>query len=270
MPSPVGHQISSPLLHVELARGRQAGFRRSRTGKVWRPPWEVVVSESTLRYLDLPVVDEALRVSTVGSFRTDRRRWLQLSLATIWVIDGLLQFQSFMFTRAFATQVLVPTAQGNPVWISNSILWAAHVVEANPVWTNGVFATLQLLIGLAIASRRLVKPALVVSIGWSLVVWWFGEGLGGLLLPGSSAFGGAPGAVLLYAVLAVLLWPTIRSDRGTFVAARPVGATAAKVVWVALWGGLALLSVTPANLTADSVHAMVAGMGSGYPSGWVH
>ncbi|MDQ6739956.1 MAG: hypothetical protein M3021_06220 [Actinomycetota bacterium] len=190
-------------------------------------------------------------------FTTTRRRWLQLGLAAIWVIDGLLQYQSYMFTKSLGTQILAPTAQGNPAWISDSILWAARIVEANPVSANAGFATLQLFIGLAIAYRRTLKPALVVSIIWSLLVWWFGEGLGGILLPGSSALMGAPGAVLLYALLAVLLWPSKEGTVGSFVAVKPVGRTAANVVWVLLWGGLAALNLEPANLTAQGVYTPV-------------
>ena len=32
----------------------------------------------------------------------DARRALQLGLAAIWLLDGVLQFQSFMFTKAFS------------------------------------------------------------------------------------------------------------------------------------------------------------------------
>lgn len=103
-------------------------------------------------------------------FTTTRRRWLQLGLAAIWVIDGLLQYQGYMFTKSFATQILAPTAQGNPAWISDSILWAARIMEANQVPANAAFATLQLFIGLAIAYRRTLKPALVASVIWSLLV----------------------------------------------------------------------------------------------------
>ena len=39
-------------------------------------------------------------------FMTPRRRWLQLGLPAIWVIDGLLQYQSFMVTTSFDTQIL--------------------------------------------------------------------------------------------------------------------------------------------------------------------
>lgn len=225
------------------------------------------MSEPALRPLDLAGAErEGDSGSQFTRFRTDRRRWLQLGLAVIWVIDGLLQFQTYMFSTSFATQILAPTAHGNPTWIQDSILWAARAIEANPIWTNAAFATLQLLIGLAIATRVAVKPALAVSIVWSLLVWWFGEGLGGILLPGSSALAGAPGAVLLYAILAVLLWPTKESTDDSFVAAGRIGATAAKVVWFVVWGGLAALGLEPADLTGQSVHAMVDGMGAGQPA----
>ena len=54
---------------------------------------------------------------------------------------------------------------------------------------------------------------------------------------GATPFGGGPGAVLFYAVLAVLLWPSEGSDR-PFVAARTVGVTAAKAIWAVRLGPL--------------------------------
>jgi hypothetical protein len=213
------------------------------------------------RFASVPVrLAEEGGTDLAFGFTTDARRWLQLALAAIWVFDGLLQFQTYMFTRAFATQILAPTAAGNPAWIADSILWTARAVEANPILANTVFATLQLAIGLAIAWRRSLKTALVVSIAWSLLVWWFGEGLGGLLLGSASVLGGAPGAVLLYLVLAILLWPTKKSTAGTFVASQPVGPVAAKIVWFVLWGGFAALNLQPANLKPGALHSTLSGM----------
>jgi len=34
----------------------------------------------------------------------DRRRMLQLVLATVWLVDAVLQFQPFMFTKASGTR----------------------------------------------------------------------------------------------------------------------------------------------------------------------
>ena len=199
---------------------------------------------------------------------TDRRRWLQLALAALWVFDGLLQYQTYMFSKDFSASFLAGTADGNPGWVASSIRWAAKVVGGSPVLFNAGFATLQLGIGLAIAFRPTLRVGLGVSIVWSLGVWWFGEGLGKLLTGDASALAGAPGAVLLYAVLALLLWPTQKDTSQSFVAAQPIGTLAAKTVWVVLWGGLAALNLQPSQLSADSVSSTISGMGDGQP-GWV-
>jgi hypothetical protein len=174
-----------------------------------------------------------------------------------------------MFTSDFAKTVLAPSAAGNPAWIAASIHWAAHLVEAQPLAWNVVFAVVQVALGLGIAFRPTLRIALAGSIAWALIVWWFGEGLGGLLTGGANALNGAPGGVLLYAVLAVLLWP-VGVDGGAtrrlgFVAERPVGPIVAKAVWVVLWAGLAALNLLPGNLASGAVHDTVAGMGDGQP-----
>ena len=154
----------------------------------------------------------------------DGRRALQLGLAAVWLLDGVLQYQSWMFTKAFG-QLLAGAASGNPAVIARPITWDAHLVEHYPVLLNAVFATIQLLLGLGIAWRPTVRVALGASIAWSLAVWWLGEGLGGVLATPDSAVAGGPGAVILYALLAVLLWPASRPSPSTppFVAARAVG-----------------------------------------------
>ena len=176
-----------------------------------------------------------------------------------------------MFTKAFG-QMLGATAAGNPGVVSRRIDWNASLVEHHTVLLNAIFATIQLLLGLGIAYRPTVRLALAASIVWALGVWWFGEGLGGVLNGPASPLNGAPGAVIIYALLAVLLWP---SDRITasgapapFVAARAVGANVARGLWVVLWGSLAYFALTPANRAPTAVHDMIAGMTSGEP-GWL-
>ena len=201
--------------------------------------------------------------------RPDARRWLQLGLAALWLLDGVLQYQSALFTRDFG-QMLAGSATGNPGFIAGPITWAAGIVERHPVPTNAAFATIQLLLGLGIAFRPTVKAALAASVAWSAAVWWFGEGLGGILNGGASPLNGAPGAVILYALAAVLLWPDGRrvSRLEPFVAARPFGAAAARALWLILWGSLAYFAVAGANRSAQGLHDMVAGMGDGEP-GWL-
>lgn len=209
------------------------------------------------------------RGADIGShFSTDRRRGLQLALAAVWVFDGLLQYQTYMFSTRFATQILLPSASGNPSWLGDSILWSARIVEADPIFANALFATLELVIGLAIAWRRSLRVGLFVSVAWALLVWWLGEGFGGILSGGASVLSGAPGAALLYALLAVLLWPRRQGGLTSYVAANPVGPMNARVIWLLLWSGLAALNFQPQNLRQESVQSMILGTADGQPA-WI-
>jgi hypothetical protein len=199
---------------------------------------------------------------------TDARRALQLVLAATWLLDGLLQYQSFMYTEAFG-QMIGGTAAGNPGVIARPISWNAALVEHHLVLLNTAFATIQLLLGLGIAYRPTVRLALAASIAWSLAVWWFGEGLGGVLSGGASSVTGGPGAVILYALLAVLLWPADRPGvTAPFAASRAVGAPAARLLWLVLWGSLAYFALTPANRAPQALHDLIVGMTGGEP-GWL-
>ena len=197
----------------------------------------------------------------------DLRRRLQLVLGGIWLLDAVLQYQSFMFTRAFA-QMLAEAAQGNPAFIAGPITWSARLIDHHVVVMNAVFATIQLLLGLGIAWRPTVKIALGTSVIWALAVWWLGEGLGLVLTGNASPANGAPGAVIIYALLAVLLWPARRDRPSPFVAGRAVGARAARLLWLVLWGSLGYLALQPAARAPQGLSSTVSGMASGEP-GWL-
>jgi hypothetical protein len=198
--------------------------------------------------------------------RLDARRALQLALGAVWLFDGMLQYQPFMYSKSFAHALSV-TASGNPSVIARPILWEATLLGNHLVPLNTTFATIQLLIGLGIALRPTVRLALAASIAWSLAVWWFGEGLGGVLSGTASPLNGAPGAVIIYALLAVLLWPTDRT--APFAAARAVGAHVARALWLVLWLSLAYFALTPANRAPQGLNQMIADMVVGEP-GWLH
>jgi hypothetical protein len=186
----------------------------------------------------------------------DPRRALQLALGALWLLDGMLQFQPSMFGHGFA-QMLAGSARGNPAVVARPITWSAGLIGHHVVALNAIFAAIQLLLGLGIAWRPAVKLALAGSVAWSLAVWWLGEGLGGVLAGTASPVDGAPGAVLLYGLLAVLLWPAdrhpadrARADRGLaapFTAARAVGPRVAQASWLVVWLGLAALALLPAS-----------------------
>jgi hypothetical protein len=199
-----------------------------------------------------------------GSALAARRRALQVTLGLIWLLDAALQFQPYMFSTAFVRQVILPTAAGNPAFVARPIIWSANLMLGHIVVFNAGFATLQLLLALGLFWWPAVRAALAASIVWSLAVWWLGEGLGGVLT-GSDAldpFAGAPGAVVLYVLVALLAWPhrsaAAPAPRAASVAETgPVGALAARVMWAVLWAGLGCAALLPANRSAHGLVAIV-------------
>jgi hypothetical protein len=215
----------------------------------------------------------SIREAASRQFAADRttpgRRGLQLCLGLLWLLDAALQYQPFMFGRAFVTRIIEPAAAGNPQWVRSPVTWASQVMLHNMAAFNAVFASVQLLIAAGLLFRRTVKPALALSIMWAAQVWWFGESLGGILT-GSTPLAGVPGAVLLYALIAVLLWPTARAPAGrptSAATANPVGATAANLAWLVLWGIFAGYLLLPANRAPDAISALLAHT-DGQP-GWI-
>jgi len=199
----------------------------------------------------------------------DLQRTFQLVLATIWLLDAVLQIQPFMFTRGKDgfSGMLNGVAPGNPTWIAHTITWNGSIVYHQPILTDAVFAGIQFLIGFGIVGRRTCRAALALSIVWSVAVWWFGEGLGAIFSGRATTFGGGPGGVLFYAVLAVLLWPSEGSNM-PFLAARTVGTRAARAIWVGVWGLMAVLSVVGSGRSPQALHDLVAGLNRGEP-GWL-
>jgi hypothetical protein len=197
----------------------------------------------------------------------DLRRTLQLALAVIWLLDGVLQYQPFMFTKAFP-QMLAGTSSGNPAAVASPITWSATFIDHHLVAVNAIFATVQVALGLGIAWRPTVRLALGASVAWALGVWWFGEGLGSVLTGNASPLNGAPGAVILYALLAVLLWPADRDRAAPFIAGRAVGRRVAQALWLVLWASLAFFALQPAARAPRAISGMISNMASGQP-GWL-
>jgi len=192
------------------------------------------------------------------------RRALQVVLGVVWLLDAALQFQPFMFGRGFANEILKPTAQGNPHLIAQPVLWSAHLVLEHPALCNTIFALTQLLLALGLFWRRSVKVALVGTVGWSLVVWWLGEGLGGVLTGSAAPLMGSPGAVILYALLALLLWPAA-DHAGRSLAETSIIHRAGPLAWVLLWGSQAYFALLPANDSPQALHEMLTAMADGEP-----
>jgi hypothetical protein len=131
------------------------------------------------------------------------------------------------------------------------------------------FATVQVLLGIGLLFPRTVKLAIVASIPWSLAVWFFGEGLSGLAGGHTSLLTGAPGAVLLYALLALAAWP--RRDPAHEAPARWL-----PLAWAVLWVGGAIFQALPGQNTGTDVAAAINSGAPGWPgrldanvAGWI-
>jgi hypothetical protein len=187
-----------------------------------------------------------MEISTAGRRRSrvdfGQRRRLRQGLGLLWVVDGLLQAQPFMWTKQFGGGTLAAAAVGQPVVVAAPVRLAARVVAGHPVLFNTGFVTVQLALGLGLLlaqNLRWSRLFCIGSLGWALGVWVLGEGLGGVLGGQIGLEIGAPGAALLYAMITASAWP---SDR-------PV-ASWLLVAWAAVWVGGAVLQLLPAQRTA--------------------
>jgi hypothetical protein len=79
------------------------------------------------------------------------------------------------------------------------------------------------------------------------VVWWFGEAFGMLFMNMASPLTGAPGAVLLYALIGLVVWPGERPGG-------LLGIRGTRVAWAALWLVMSWLWLLAANSGADATH----------------
>ncbi len=220
------------------------------------------------RMLTVPAA-AVVGTSSTAWTRPDGRRMLQLVLATVWLLDGILQLQSFFFTKSFGLQMISGMSSDNPSVIARPIAWSGTIIGHHAVLTDAIFAVVQCGIGFAIAWRPTLKIGLGVSIAWALGVWWVGEGLGGVLNGAANPVNGAPGAVIIYALLAVLLWPSDRiTEKAPFIAARSVGAPIAKALWLVLWGSLAYFAVLGTNRSSQGLHSLLRTEAIGEPA-WI-
>lgn len=190
------------------------------------------------------------------------RRQVQVALGLLWLLDGALQLQPFMFGHGFARDVIAPAGDGQPLFVSSAVHWAADLIAGQPVAWDLAFAVVQLLICAGLLVPRTVRPALLASLAWSGGVWFFGEGLGGLASGHADLLTGAPGAVLLYGVLAVAVWPP--APRAADEAARP--ARWLPWAWAVLWTGGAVLQLLPGQNRIGDVTGTIRGNADGAPS----
>jgi len=160
------------------------------------------------------------------------RRVLRIGIGVLWIVDGLLQAQPAM-PAWLPSQVITPAADGSPGWVQHMVHWGTQIWSGDPVEAAAGAVWIQLGIGIwlvSVSSPRWSRLAGLVSLGWGLVVWVFGEAFGGLLGPAASWLTGAPGAAFFYCVAGALLALPVRHWRDPELGRRILQAAGALLV----------------------------------------
>lgn len=188
-------------------------------------------------------------------FASDARRAIQTVLGLIWLLDGALQFQEFMYSKGFV-QAIAAGGEDQPHWLASTIKFAVHVVQFDLPVLNTLFAVTQIVIGLGLLYRPTVTRALTLSFAWSLIVWSSAEAFGFLFSNSASPLTGAPGAILLYAIIGLLVWPSMRPGG-------LLGIRWARIAWATLWLIMAWLWLLAPNSTANATSRAISNAPSG-------
>ncbi len=223
-----------------------------------------------------PHRDAGSRPTLLGRVGIDTRA-LTVVLGILWLVDAVLELQPRMWGTPFVDQMILPMAHGQPAPLAWSIEQMGRFLRPDAGVWNFLFASVQLGIGVGLLVRRTLRPALVVMFAWCLGVWWFGEGFGGILTGAATPLTGAPGAVLLYALVGALIWPRATApdrlavdEASAPLAQGRLGASAPRTAWAAVWAVGGLLLVFPANRGTSSVHAVLRAVSAGQPAWYAH
>jgi hypothetical protein len=183
-----------------------------------------------------------------------QKRLRQL-LGVLWLIDGLLQLQPQMFTMNMVNGVMVPTVGGQPGPVAATLQWIIAVTTHNLVLVNLLIAVIQIVIGVLLISGLWVRGTIIASVVWALIVWYGGEGMSMLFTGQAGILTGAPGAVLLYPLLGLLVYPR-KEDPEQGLLPRPTF----RYIFAGFWFFSALLQLQPFWWQPEQISQAISGM----------
>ncbi len=218
------------------------------------------------------------RLSHIG------REGLQVILGAIWIVDGLLQLQPYMYEKGsnglFGTVAL--ETMGRPNAINDFLAFMVRHMVAHEAISNTSIVLVQVAIGAFLVwsglqkHNQITRVTLAVSIAWAFMVWVVGEGVGGMIMPQASMLTGAPGAAILYVLAAIYLWPpkdhsedtteghvpagirnTTSDGDGAIANHGLLGTTGSYIAWAILWCGSSLLEFQYGNFAPNSISAQI-------------
>ena len=206
---------------------------------------------------------------TSGS--TGLRRGLQIALGVLWLADGALQLQPFMFGRGFVNQILMPAYMGSPAGVTGPAMAFTRLVLHAPAAWNAAFAVTQLLLGAGLLWRprcgRRWPPA--SSGRWACGGSAKGWAACSAARPARSP--ARPGRSSCTRCWPCWPGPLARArltggTAGPVAAGSPLGLAGARVAWLVLWGSFAyfiLQSAEPGAARAARHDHRPGGRGTG-------
>jgi hypothetical protein len=203
-------------------------------------------------YCSTPFAVSHSSLATCGDLLS--RRLLQKILGALWLLDGLLQLQPSMFTQNLVNGIMQPAVQGQPGPIAAILKIGVRLTSQHVVLANLSILLVQLTLGICLLSGRMLRPALLASVGWSILVWFGGEGTGMVLTGQASALTGAPGAVLLYAVLGLTAYPRDGSSVDGFLSRQQL-----RLFLAGFWILTAILQLQPFWWQSHQISQAIAG-----------
>jgi len=168
-------------------------------------------------------------------------KFVVFSLAGLWILDGLCQFQPKLLTSLFISDVISPSFIGAQALIIRFYLDLTRIFLSNPSLFGYLIGLLQIVIGVSLLIKSTRRLGLYLSFFWSLFVWIFGENFGGLLVGQSNLFNGFPGDALIYGLLSLIL--LISTDKDYFHQLR--FRFLLKLMWFTFFVGSSFLMLLP-------------------------